>query len=124
MKQKVIGNFYMGYTQYQLVLREGTDGEFYLCPGDGEIPRIKIGADYKTWQEVVTVLLHEAYEACLSVNKCRMQVTEDLSNDHSGYVFLMTHVQFSDCCARVSEFITEALPKLATEWKRFKKKKV
>ena len=45
MTQVIVGVYTMGYEDVEIVLREGTGGEFYNCPGKGQIPRIKIGAD-------------------------------------------------------------------------------
>ena len=120
MKQKIIGVYYFGNEQIELVLREGTGGEFYATPEKGHIPRIKVGAD-KEWQQVVSALVHEAFEFAALRNRGRYDPCGDFSNDHSSYLFVMTHPIFSDCCARVAELLTSAVPVLAHEWNAWKK---
>lgn len=122
MRQKIVGVFSFGFEDCQLVLREGTGGEFYNCPGKGEIPRIKIGADVKEWKDIVSVLLHEATEFSMNRLRCRYNRDYDMGFDHAGYMFILDHPTFSDCCARVGEFISLSLPTLAREWEKFKKK--
>lgn len=48
MKQKIVGTYYAGHQQIQLVIREGDGGEFFLNPERGSLPRIKLGVD-KSW---------------------------------------------------------------------------
>lgn len=120
MKQVIIGIYEIGYDQVELILREDTGGEFYLIPEKGSIPRIKVGADYEKWQDVVTVLLHESYEFMIDRLQGRYTLYNDLSNDHGAYTFVFDHVTFSDVCARVSEFISKALPDLEKKWNEWK----
>lgn len=123
MKKKAIGVYECGYEQIELVLREGTGGEFYYIPENGALPRIKVGADYGKWSEVVAVLLHEVFEFCMDRARCRFDPSSDVGHDHSAYLFVMNHPIFHDCCERSSEFMTSALPDLAKEWNRWKGKK-
>ena len=123
MRQKIIGIFSLGFEDCELVLREGTGGEFYNCPGKGEIPRVKIGADVKEWRDLVAVLLHEAMEFALNRLRCRYSCSYDFGNDAGGYIFVLDHPQFSDCCARAAEFLALSLPVLAKEWPKFQRVK-
>ena len=123
MKQVIVGIYEAGYEQAQLVLREGTGGEFYTIPESGSIPRIKIGADYDKWGEVVMVLLHEVEEMILTRLSCRYECCNDMARDHAAYLFSMRHTQFSDLCAKTSEYITACLPDLAVAWKKWRKGK-
>lgn len=123
MRQKIIGTYEAGFEAVELVLREGTGGEFYTIPEKGKICRIKIGGDYKRWDEVVNVLLHEIVELQLFRKDCRLENSNDISRDHAGYLFVATHPQFSDAIAKAAEFIAPALPDLAKAWAQWKKKK-
>ena len=124
MKQKIIGTFYMGHTEVELVLREGDGGEFYAAPERGKIPRIKVGADYKEWRKVVQVLLHEAMELVMEDMYLRYNCSKETAGDHASYMFMFNHSpQFTEICARVGDFLTDALPALATEWKKWKKRR-
>jgi hypothetical protein len=121
MKQIIVGNYYCGYESVELVLRDDTGGEYFITPERGHIARIKIGADYVEWQEVVSVLLHEAMELVCDRLKARYQPTCNLSGDHGQYWFLLSHADFSDACGRVAEFISACLPDLAKAWKKIKR---
>lgn len=123
MKQVIVGVYEAGYDQIELVLREGTGGEFYIIPEKGGIPRIKIGADCKEWIEVVDTLLHEIYEHVFDRLRCRYEISNQVTTDHSAYLFSFSHNQFCEACCRVSEFITNALPDLAKAWEAWRKEK-
>ena len=116
MKQKIVGVFSIGFEDCQLVLREGTGGEFYNCPGVGECPRIKIGADIKDWKDVVAVVMHEALELEMNRLRCRYDCSYDMAQDHARYLFVATHPQFSDAVARASYFIAECHNSLQASW--------
>lgn len=119
MKQKTIGSFYMGRESVQLVLREGTGGEFFMSPELGSIARIKVGAEHEEWDRVLAVLLHEAMELAYEKLGRRYDVTNDFSGDHSTYLFVVPHVAFSNACAMVAEFVAACSPGLKKEWKKF-----
>ncbi len=121
MTQVVVGIYEFGMGQAQLVLRDGIGGEFYTVPDLGAIPRIKIGADQDSWQEVVSTLLHEIIELQMALTGCRLSAVPDYGRDHAGYIFIMTHLQFSEVCGRASIFVAAALPDLAAAWKKWKK---
>jgi hypothetical protein len=125
MKQKTVGVYELGWEQVELVLREDTGGEFYFIPETGKnaIPRIKIGADYGYWKEVVNVVLHEAMEFALSRLGCRYNPSEDISRDHAAYLFSFCHTTYSQACAMVAEFLAACLPDLAREWENWKSDK-
>jgi len=120
MKQKVIGSYLIGGEYAELVLREGTGGEFYLTPEEGHIPRIKVGADYSDWQDVLGVLIHEAVEMALARVKCRYTPEDDFGDDHLGFLFVVEHKDFSDACSRAGMFIAAAQDDLRREWKKRK----
>ena len=121
MKQRIVGVFSIGFEDCQLVLREGTGGEFFNCPGKAKIPRIKIGADTR-WGEVVAAVLHEAMEFTLNRLRCRYDCSYDLAQDHAGYVFMATHPQFSDACSRSALFLAECHDKLKKDWRAWNRR--
>lgn len=121
MRQKIIGTWYSGHEQIELVLREGTGGEFFCCPEKKHVPRIKIGGDYENWWEVVNCLLHEVVEFNLMRLSCRYEPLDHISKDLGAITFHMSHGQFSEAIARSAEYVVEAVPKLAIEWKKWKK---
>lgn len=115
MEQIIIGVYDLGYENVQLVLREGHGGEFYTNP-EKTLPRIKIGGDYPDWQDIQTVLLHEALEFALTRGGHRFADSQDLSNDLAAFVFHFSHSEFSDCCAKAAEFMTLSYTDLKTAW--------
>lgn len=119
MKQVIVGVYEIGWEQVQVVLREGTGGEFYSIPEKGSLARIKIGADYRNWNDVVAVLLHEASELMYDRLQCRYMATNHLAGDHTGYLFMANHAQFSDVCWKVGELAANCLPDLQKAWKRW-----
>lgn len=116
MKQKIIGVYPCGGEDVQLVLREGGGGEFYVTPEKGHVARIKVGGDCD-WDDVISALLHEAFELQMHRIGCRYDPTGDYGKDHSSYLFVMTHPQYSNVCGRVAQFLTKAVPALHKAWK-------
>ncbi len=121
MRQVIVGTYCCGHAQAQLVLREGDGAEFYLVPEDGCVPRIKLGADRTSWSKMVSVLLHEIQELIMEQRHYRYTAAGDRAQDHGSYVFMLNHAQFSDLCACAGEYLTAALPDLATAWKKWRK---
>ncbi len=120
MRQVIVGTFPMCSEYCELVLREDKGGEFYCMPEEGHVPRIKVGADYSAWGDVVEVILHEVMEFALARLKCRFEAADDFGMDLHGYLFIAQHKEFSDACARAAEFLVAALPaakKAYQEWK-------
>lgn len=125
MKQIVIGIYALGHENVQLVaLPDDTGGEFYFCPDETSLGRIKVGIANSNWENVVAILLHETLEYAMDRHRVRYRVTENLSSDHASYLFVLNHCDFTEIVARVSSFVTPALPRLAVAWeKRHKKRK-
>lgn len=119
MKQKVVGTYRLGDDSVQLVLREGTGGDFWFQPGDIHYCRMKIGADDE-WQRVLTAILHEAEEAAAARICCRFTPDDEWGRDNASYVFLLRHEQFSDVCARAGIFLAECLSDVTKAWKAWR----
>lgn len=117
MKPQVIGNYEIGYEYVQLVLRDGVGAEFYRLSEDITIPTIVVGADDDKWREIVALLLHESFEFVADRLGCRYYPTNDIANNGAAHSFLLDHQQFSDCCAKVADFVAVALPDLQKAWK-------
>lgn len=121
VKQVIVGCYQFGSETVEIVLREGDGGEFYSCPALGRSPRIKIGADYQDWLEVVRVMTHELLELAMFREKARYQISGDVGNDSGAYVFMFTHAEFSNIVGRTAEVMTVALPAVASAWRKWKK---
>lgn len=119
MDQTIVGVYELGYENIQLVLREGRGGEFYFNP-DKDIPRIKIGGDYTLWQDLYTVLLHEVSEFALTRGGYRYSGSQDLSMDTGAFLFIFSHAQFADSCAKAAEFLVSCHKDLRNAWIKHK----
>ena len=125
VKQIIVGVYEAGWEQIELVLREGTGGEFYFIPevGKNKVPRIKIGADHDEWYRILEVCLHEIDEYVMSSMGLRYKSSNNVSNNHDDYIFQMTHTQFAEKSSRVAEFICNSTYDLNKAWKKWKKSK-
>ncbi len=122
MRQKIVGVFEFGYEYCQLVIREGYGGEFWLMPGHGQIPRIKIGVDSKKWVDILKTFQHEVIEFAATRLGLRYLPNNDLAKDTDKYIFIMNHAQLGELCAMVADFELNALPALKKAWKEWHKK--
>ena len=121
MKPQIIGDYEIGYEMVQLILRDGDGAEFYRLSGNVTIPTIIVGCGHACWWQVVACLLHEAFELVADRLGCRFYPSHNLANDNSAYLFVLDHQRFADCCAKVADFMTVALPDLAVAWKQRQK---
>jgi hypothetical protein len=123
MKQVIVGTYECGYEQIELVLREGTGGEFYSCPEKGKIPRIKVGAQKPSeWRLVVSTLMHEIMEFAMWRQDCRYSPDNRITPmSHADYLFVMNHEKFNDCITKVGEFISLSLPDLSAAYAKWHK---
>ncbi|OQB57139.1 MAG: hypothetical protein BWX98_01628 [Candidatus Aminicenantes bacterium ADurb.Bin147] len=122
MRQQIVGVYELGAESVQVVLREGTGGEFYLIPETGQIARIKVGAEYDDWGKVVSVLLHEAFELCAARIRTRYSPEDDFGGDLNSIVLILPHEEFSDICGRTGPFLVKAVPDLARAWEKWRKR--
>lgn len=126
MKQVIVGEFYCGFERVQLVLREGLGGQFYTSPGEHQLARIKVGAqeDGRKWGFVVACLLHEILE--FAMFRADARFTPDNRNEpksHADYLFVADHQKFTDYTNKAAEFLTDALPPLATAYQKWHRKR-
>lgn len=120
MNQIVIGTYELGYEKVELVLREGIGGEFYFIPGDINCPRIKIGADQDSLWKLVSILYHEVGELVLARLGCRYEPADQVGSDIHSYTFIISHVQFSNMCAMIADYVTRCLEDLTNAWSKWK----
>jgi hypothetical protein len=124
LKQKIVGIFEFGYEQVQLVLREGTGGEFYMIPEAGSLPRIKVGAHDTAgeWGSCLATLLHEVFEFAMLRADARFSPDHRVEpKSHADYLFVMDHEKFQVCCAKSAEFLVKAVPALSAAFNAWHK---
>ncbi len=120
-----VGRFYLGWRQVDLFAtmppHEG-GGCFYYSPEDGKLPRIKVSIQYKEWNTIVAILLHEAMEFAMEDHRLRFSGSAQIADSHASYLFVMTHEQFCECAAICGIFMADCLPELAHAYEANKKK--
>jgi hypothetical protein len=119
MKPKTVGTYDIGYIPVKIILTDGANGASFYNPS--EISTIEIGGDQE-WMSILDTLLHEIYEFQYDKMQCRYSANENMSDTHDKYLFVFNHIQFSDSCAKVGEFMAVALPDLLSAWKAWRKK--
>src|ERR1700676_1830035 len=127
MKKIGVGIFKLGFGFVKLFAVPGSEsGEVLLLPKSKGTREIYIGIDGE-WDEVVSTLLHEAYEVVLIDLNTRYKQKPSFSAESSDFVFFMTHNQLGEAHERIGEFLVHALPALSTAYKMYheilKKKK-
>ncbi len=119
-----VGVFRLGHINVEL--RANTEmegGEFYFCPDDFGPPRIRVGLNSKEWSDVLSWLLHETFEMAFCHRQLRFQRTGKLNGDHADYLFAFDHCEFGNCCSMSAWFLTDAIPVLATCYKKSQKER-
>lgn len=123
MKQIIIGEYTLALLQVQVVLREETGGEFYTSPVNGACPRIKIGAEYELWPDVVGVLTHEVMELFFAIRGGRYAPSNGLVNGSDRYLFVCDHNLFSEACGATGKFLAQCLPDVSRAWEKWPTRK-
>jgi len=122
MKPKFVGTYLLGGRHVNLFIGNGDGGYFRFAPSKDNHPSIHVDM-HRDWTDMVKVLIHEVHEFVMAEMNLRFNCTQDYGNDMAGYLFVMSHCQFSDVCGRVAQFMVDALPDLAKKWKRMRRKK-
>lgn len=118
-----VGIFALGHQNVELfALTKEAGGYFYCRPDDTSLARIKVGIDTKYWDQVLSVLVHEAFEMEMSRIRARYQVS-GVSGDSASYTFLFNHTEFCDLCESVGMFLSGALPALSKVYNKHYKTK-
>jgi hypothetical protein len=118
---KTVGIYEIGWERCEILLKDGRDGSFSCVPSSGGFPVISLGAD-QPWGDLVDVFLHEAIELTAVRVRSRFEPSCEVNKDHGQYIFVMTHSQLSECCARTAELLVKALPDIASAWRLWKKR--
>jgi hypothetical protein len=82
-----------------------------------------IGFDEEEWGRLVISVLHEAKEFVQMRMGLRFIPGVDYANDAAGYVFMETHAQHAEVCARVGWFLATCMPDVCKAWRAWKKGK-
>lgn len=104
----------------ELYAREGCGGDIFAPKGKMSHHYIKIGMDDE-WSEVVSTLLHEAFELAAIKRGGRFVPAPDLAKDNGDYQFVLSHTQFSNLCSITGTFMTSVMEDLSKEYKKWNK---
>lgn len=116
-EQIILGTFRLGNESVEVVARTGTGGEFYSAEAPA---RVKVGMGYGAFEDCMAVLLHESFELSMDRQSCRHYPSNDWGHDHSSYIFVFNHPQFSDFANKTACFLEEARPHLLAAWELLK----
>lgn len=115
-----VGTYRIGPGYVDLWVVSGEDGYCTTSDEHGKRPRIEIGAD-GPWAQTVGTLLHEAVELVTIEMGLRYRPDPDYGNGQDAYAFHFAHPQFTELCARVGMFLTDALPAFSKAYKHRQK---
>lgn len=121
MKTKLLGTFPIGPGQATLYVSDDSGG---LCSISSTmpVPEITIGLNEEAWDQVLSVLLHEAFECVAMQSRLHYEPSIQFAGENGRYLFVMDHYQFSEVCAKVGLFVAESVPVLAASYNRFKRR--
>ena len=121
--KKHVGTYVFGYDTVRVYLIDGSGGNFSFLPDDKGCPTINIGVEHDRYQDLLEVVLHETQEFIMARCAHRFKDSQTMTCEHSQYLFVFNHTQFSEMQARCAEFLSVALFDIHKQWQKWKKKK-
>lgn len=122
--QPFIGTYRLGLYNVEVYgLTDESGGYFYNAPDDKAPPRIKVGFAYDHWAEVVSVLMHEAFEFLAVQRGVRLRPCGMHPTSSDVFKFYFDHNEFTTIIDDLAYFSTKVLPDLATAYKTARRKK-
>ncbi len=100
----------IGVVAIELTLMEGDGGMFQFREG---LVHIEIGVD-NSWEDVVTIFLHEMFEGTIHMNNCGFQRESRTRDDE--YSFHFEHIEWTRICDEVGPCIARMLPLIAADY--------
>ena len=101
-----------------LIENETRNGSVLFTPDDGGITTVTVGINGE-WSRVVSVLLHELYEAVLIDLNTRYGKDPSYTVEASDFMFLVSHNQLSEAHERVGEVISIIYPYFYKAYKKY-----
>jgi hypothetical protein len=114
MDSFLIGTYQIGYRYVDVIADPSVcGGSFYYMPDGTERSRMRIGLDYDTFFEVLSVVLHEATEFLLDEFRLRYRATNTFATRASDtFIFHFDHNEFTEVMARLATFLDDCLKDL------------
>lgn len=123
MKPIHVGYYQAGYDTVEIRLVAGSNGCFYNVPKVGKVGLIEIGIDSVNQSQLYNVVLHEITEFVMGKMLLRYAPTGTKGNDMAEYVFHMSHVQFTEVCARVANVLNACMADVVKHWRAYHRTK-
>lgn len=121
MKAIDVGTYFLGWENVRVRLDPNTDdSEIRVAPNDKGCALMTIGCQRRSWADVCGSLLHEAIEVSLHRLNTAYSPTMRYRNAADRYLFVMTHAEMGEACARVGEFMAVVLPDMSKAFKALK----
>jgi len=124
-KSILVGTYILGFDNVRIELDGNTDGcaaAVWYNPADGGCQKIVIRCKGKSWADGVASLLHESMEALLHRRGAGYFQAHAPRETTDGYMFLMDHYTFDQCCDWVGVFLSKCLPDLSAAWSKINRK--
>lgn len=120
----LVGTYTLGYDNVRVVVDGDTAGSaaaVWYNPTDGGCEKIILKCKGRSWGDGVSGLLHEAMEAMLHRRGLGYSQSHAPREVTDGYLFVMNHHEFDQCCDWVALFLSECLPDLSLAWRKLNK---
>jgi hypothetical protein len=124
-KSVLVGTYTLGYDNVRIELDGDTAGgaaAIWYNPADGGCQKIVMSCKGRSWADGVSSLLHEAMESMMHRRGMGYYRAHTLRETTDGYMFLMSHLRFSECCDWMGSFLAACLPDLSAAWRKINKK--
>ena len=118
-KSVLVGTYTLGYDNVRIELDGNTDGgaaAIWYNPADGGCQKIVMRCKGRCWEDGVSSLLHEAMESMMNRGGMGYYRAHTLRETTDGYMFLISHLRFSECCDWMGLFLAACLSDLRSAW--------
>lgn len=122
MKQKTIGIYSDGVDYYKLILTEGDNACAYHNDAENNTHRLSIGSDVEHDYELYGDLEHELGEIIRGKMGLHYKPSDQQVDFGGPSLFVYSHAEYSEICARVGRFMVKAWPDALKAWKEWRKK--
>ena len=107
-KPILVGTYILGFDNVRIELDGNTDGgaaAVWCHPADGGCQKIVIRCKGKSWADGLASLLHESMEVLLHRRGAGYSQAGAPRETTDGYMFLMDHHTFEQCCDWTGVFL-------------------
>lgn len=116
---KLVGTYRLGVDGVRVYIGYSDDGggaSFTFDPAKGDGAALVVNCVGRPWKDTVSSLLHEALESLLHRRGSGYSATLAPREFVSGYLFVVPHQTFDQCCDFAGEFLADCLPDMCAAW--------